>query len=196
MKVKAEKTKRLFVAVDPAPEVRDAVKAALDRIKPLAPTARWVDPAAMHVTLAFLGDIAERDIPGLTEAIAGAAARSAPMDVRFTGGGTFGGKRPRVLWIGVVGDLGALGEAHVNLGAALAPHGYKHDHPELTPHLTLARAGDRAGNPALDACADAIANEDFGPTRIAEVVLYQSDLSSSGARYTPLARLPFSRDLA
>jgi RNA 2',3'-cyclic 3'-phosphodiesterase len=185
-------TKRLFVAIDPSDGVRARVREALPRAKALAPRARWVDPDGMHVTLAFLGDIAVHEIGNLTAAMGEAASRHAPIELRFTGAGTFGGRRPRVLWIGVDGEIEALREAHRDLSSALAPFGYRHDHPELTAHLTLARAGDRAGDPSLLACASALLGQDFGPTRADAWVLYESQRSSRGATYTAVARLPLA----
>lgn len=182
---------RLFVAVDPAPEVRDRLRAAIARVRPLAPRAKWVDPDALHVTLAFLGDTAEESVPGIEAALAAVARAHAPPEVRFTGAGAFGGKRPRVLWVGVGGEVAALAEVQRAVGAALSSFGYAPDRPDFTPHLTLARAGDRGGDPALVSSAEALAAEDFGPTRIGAMVLYKSDLGPKGAKYTALATLPF-----
>jgi 2'-5' RNA ligase len=182
---------RLFVAVDPAPAVRDALRGVIARVRPLAPRAKWVDPDAYHLTLAFLGDTAEDVVPAITAALAGVAARHAPIAARFSGGGAFGGRRPRVLWAGLTDGAVALGAVYRDLAPALGPFGYTPDHAELTPHLTLARAGDRGGDPALTACAASLAAEDFGPTLLDALILYQSDLSPKGARYTALARLLF-----
>jgi len=187
-----ERPLRLFVAVDPAAVVRAALRAALPRLRPLAPRARWVAADGYHVTLAFLGDTAAADVPAITAAIASVTARHARIAARFAGGGAFGGKRPRVLWVGVTEGAAALVELHSDLSPALAPFGYTPDHADLAPHLTLARAGDRGGDPALSACAAALAAEDFGPTRLDELVLYQSELGQHGARYTALARLPLA----
>jgi 2'-5' RNA ligase len=184
------RTQRLFVAVDPAPAVRDRLADAIARVRPLAPRARWVDAAALHVTLAFLGDTPEDQVAALSAAIGAAARQHAPMDVRFAAAGTFGGKRPRILWVGVAGEVDALVAAGRDLGVALGPWGYVPER-DLTPHLTLARAGDRSGDPALHAAAAALAGDDFGATRLEAMVLYRSELSPKGARYTAVATLPF-----
>jgi len=184
-------TLRLFVAVDPAREVRERLRAALARARPLSPRARWVDPDALHMTLAFLGDVDEESVPGIAAALGGVASRHAPVDLRFAGAGTFGGKRPRVLWVGMTGGVAALGAVYRELGVALAPFGYAPDHADFTPHLTLARAREHGGDPALAACAEAFAAEDFGATRIEAMVLYRSELGPGGSKYTALATVPF-----
>ncbi len=59
------------------------------------------------------------------------------------------------------------------------------------PHL--ARSRDPRGDPALDACAQAVGNVDFGETRIEEIIVYQSELTSKGGALSALARVPLER---
>ncbi len=183
-------TARLFVAVDPAPAVVERVGAAIAAARGLAPSAKWAAPGSFHVTLAFLGDTPVERVPDLTAAIAAAALRHPPVDLCVAGAGTFGGRRPRVLWAGVTGDVAALAALAGDVEAALAPFGYTPEHRPFTAHLTLARARDPRGDPAFVQCAAALAGEDFGATRVEQVILYRSDLSPKGAAYTPLAALP------
>lgn len=179
---------RLFVAVDPAAEVRERIARELPRLRALAPRARWVDAAGLHVTLAFLGDVDEGAVPALADAIAAVAKRHAPMDLRFVGGGIFGSaRRGRVLWAGVDGALDALGAMHGDLGAALETLGFPREERALSVHLTLARARDPRGDPALAGCAEALAGVELGATRVEGVVLYRSELGGGGSRYTALA---------
>jgi 2'-5' RNA ligase len=181
---------RLFVAIDPAPPVREAIARALGRLRALAPRARWVDAGSLHVTLAFLGDVDEERVPAFAEATRAAARRHPPVELRFAGGGVFGGRRPRVLWGGVTGDLEALARAQRDLVEALAPLGYAGDEHAFSPHLTLARARDPRGDPAFEACVEALEAEDFGLSRVEALVLYRSGLGPTGPRYTPIATGP------
>lgn len=183
-------TARLFVAVDPAGAVLERLGAALAAARRLAPKAKWVAPGSFHVTLAFLGDLPIAQVPDLAAAVGAAALLHAPIDLRVAGAGTFGGRRPRVLWAGVTGDLEPLAALERDVAAALVPFGYVRDSRPFTAHLTLARARDARGDPAFVPCAAALAGEDFGATRVAQVILYRSDLSPKGAAYTPLAALP------
>jgi 2'-5' RNA ligase len=183
-------TARLFVAVDPAPAVVKRLGAAMAAARRLAPSAKWAATGSFHITLAFLGDMPVARVPDLVAAIGAAALLHAPVDLRVAGAGTFGGWRPRVLWAGVTGDVGALAALAGAVGAALAPFGYTLEHRPFTAHLTLARARDPRGDPAFAPCAAALAGEDFGSTRVEQVILYRSDLSPKGAAYTPLAALP------
>lgn len=183
---------RLFLAVDPEDAVRDRLRAALVRVRPLSPRARWVDPAALHVTLAFLGDVEPDKLPTLVAAAADVANRHAPMTVRFTGAGVFGGRRPRVLWVGLTGEMAALGAVQEDLAAVLAPLGFAGEDRAFSPHVTIARATERGGDRLLDGCAAALAEEDFGASRLSAMVLYQSELTRGGPVYTKLADVRFA----
>jgi 2'-5' RNA ligase len=187
-----ERALRLFVAVDPSPEVRARLRDALARVKRLAPSAKWVDPVLLHVTLSFLGHTEPDKVPSISAALAAVAARHAPVDLSFSGAGSFGGKRPRVLWIGIGGGVGALVRLQQEIAAALAELGFPAEERPYSAHLTLARAREARGDPALAACAAALSTESFGDTRVGEVLLYRSDLSPQGPTYTAIATHPLA----
>jgi 2'-5' RNA ligase len=182
---------RVFVAVDPGAELLARVGELLREISPLAPSAKWVEPAGLHITLAFMGEIGEERLP-LVIAAASVAGFHRPLTLRIEKGGAFGARRrPRVLWLGVGGAVSALSAIHRDLEQALSlSTGYVPEDRPFAPHLTLARSRDPRGDPALEACAQRIEGVDFGETQVRELVVYQSELTPKGARYTALARVP------
>ena len=183
---------RLFIAVDPSPQCIELFGRAIERMRPLAPRARWVRAEKLHVTLVFLGQIEETKISLITDALQSVAETRAPFELRFGDGGTFGGaKRPRVLWAGIGGNLPALCALQKDLAERLEKTiGYTPEHRAYAPHLTLARAGDPRGDAKLWDCANELAGQSFGETTIDEVILYRSETSSEGAKYTALQRVP------
>ena len=62
----------------------------------------------------------------------------------------------------------------------------------FTPHLTIGRVRNPARNAALREALEAAADRDFGSSLIASIALYRSRLSPGGAKYEPLAALPFA----
>lgn len=179
---------RLFVAVDPSPEVTALIDRAIARLRPGSPSARWVAASSIHVTLAFLGEIDESVIPAITAALAEVAARHAPFSLHFRGGGSFGSpRRPKILWAGVEGQRDGLAALQRDVEASLVPLGYTPEARGFSPHVTLARARDQGGDPTLAAAAAALRDEDFGQTEIASLILYASALGPGGARYTPVS---------
>jgi RNA 2',3'-cyclic 3'-phosphodiesterase len=179
---------RLFIAVDPSPEVTARIERAIARLRLRSPSARWVTAASLHITLAFLGEIDAEKAPSYGAALARIAARHAPFPLRFQGGGSFGSKqRPRILWAGVEGDRDGLAALQRDVVAEIVPLGYTPEPRGFSPHLTVARARDPSGDPTLAAAAAALGDEDFGEAAIAALVLYRSDLAREGARYSTVS---------
>ncbi|AKT41999.1 RNA 2',3'-cyclic phosphodiesterase [Chondromyces crocatus] len=185
---------RVFVAVEPGADQLRKINSFVEKLTPKAPSAKWVDPAGLHVSLAFLGDIAEERLPLVIAAAESASALHRPLTLRLGKGGVFGaGRRPRVLWLEVTGDVDELGAVRRDLEQALAMStGYVPEMERFEPHLTLARSRDPRGDTALETCAQMLADEDFGEVRVAELVVYQSELTPKGARYTVMARAPLT----
>ncbi len=183
---------RVFVAVDPGAELLAKVGDLLREISPRAPSAKWVEPAGLHITLAFMGEIGEERLPLVIAAAGSVAAFHRPLRLSIEKGGAFGTRRrPRVLWLGVGGAVAALTAIHRDREQTLSMStGYVPEDRPFAPHLTLARSRDPRGDPALDSCAQAVGNVDFGETRIEEIIVYQSEMTPKGARYTALARVP------
>lgn len=180
---------RLFVAVDPDAGVRAALDEALGRLRPLAPDARWAKTEGMHLTLAFLGEVAEPDALAVGKAVEDVAAAAAPVRLQARGGGTFGSRtHPRVLWVGLDGDVSALAALKDSLEAALVPFGYAPDPRPFSPHLTLARSRYPRGDRDLVTCAAELELAELGWFTAEELILYRSHLSPHGSRYEALVR--------
>jgi 2'-5' RNA ligase len=128
---------RLFVAVDPP---ASAVTHLRDRLEP-APGLRWTDPAQWHLTLTFCGEVDEETAADLTERLARAAGRHAPMELRLSGAGAFSRPaRAHALWIGIAGDVDALGRLADSTSAAARRCGIPVEGRRFRAHLTIARA--------------------------------------------------------
>ncbi|ETK30802.1 RNA 2',3'-cyclic phosphodiesterase [Microbispora sp. ATCC PTA-5024] len=134
---------RLFVALLPPPEVLEEVAASLDPVRPRWPGLRWIDPALWHVTLAFLGEVPDRVLPGLSTRLTRAAARHAAVTLAFAGAGAFpSAGRGRIFWLGLEAEppLTRLAQS-LAAGAERAGAG-EADRKRFHPHLTLARSRD------------------------------------------------------
>jgi 2'-5' RNA ligase len=186
---------RLFVALEPPAAVRErlaAVQAALRRgAGRAASEVRWVAPENVHLTLQFLGAVAEERAAAVAGAVAAAASGARPLDLHVRGAGAFPTpRRPRVLWAGLAGDLDALAALAKDLGGRLAPLGFPPEERLFRAHLTLGRARDPRGARGLEAAVAAAAGADAGAWRAEDLVLFRSHLSPKGPRYEALARAP------
>ncbi len=180
---------RLYVAMDPDAGVRASLEATLERLRRLAPGARWSKPEGMHLTLAFLGEVDEGIALAAGRTVEEVAASAAPLRLHAKGGGTFGSPAyPRVLWVGLEGDVPALAALKVSLESALEPLGYVPEQRPYSPHFTLARSRLPGGERDLAVCAAVLQLADLGWFTCRELILYRSHSSPDGSRYEPLVR--------
>jgi len=184
---------RLFVALEPPPDVRqELARAAAElgrRLGAGRDAFRWVEPEALHVTLSFLGNVADDRIAEVRRAVAGAAARARPHRLEVCGAGAFpSARRPAVLWAGLQGETAPLARLVADLAAALAAVGFPAEDRPFHPHVTLARARGR-GARSVEAALAGFPAEPF-PWAVEELALFRSHLSPRGARYEALLRAP------
>ena len=109
-----------------------------------------------HLTVAFLGEVAEPRVPDVSAALERAAdawrrSGSGPPRLRLAGGGRFGRGRFTLLWVGVEDDGGALGRLSRQVRRDLKRARLPYDARPFRPHLTIARPGDRLDRAAVDA---------------------------------------------
>ena len=129
---KRARTRRMFFAIWPTAEIATQLGARVpDRVSP----KRVIATVDLHVTLLFLGSIAEAQVAVAREA--GQAQRVPPFDLRLDHLGQFA--RAQVLWIGPTITPEPLHALAGNLRAALRESIPLRDEREYRPHLTLAR---------------------------------------------------------
>jgi RNA 2',3'-cyclic 3'-phosphodiesterase len=127
---------RLFVALDVPLVAIDHLEAAVAAVRDQQPDLRWVPAHRRHLTLAFLGEVAEPVLAPLTERLDRVARRHHGMELRFAGAGRFGSK---VLWVGVQGDRDPLARLAQSVSAAARRAGVPIEERPHRPHVTLAR---------------------------------------------------------
>jgi 2'-5' RNA ligase len=181
---------RLFVAVDLSDAARRALAAEQKRIAAALGSSagglRWVNADVAHLTLVFLGNVDDRRVPALVEAI-GRDVMQAPFEMVVEGLGVFPPQRaPRVLWLGVTGGAAELIQLQGDLARRIAALGYPREDRAFHPHLTLGRW--KASRPAdRDRVLKLAHPGESTRTAIDRATLYQSRLSPSGSAYTALA---------
>jgi len=144
---------RLFTAVRPPEGTLDLIEKRQRALRQAigSDAVRWVQRANMHITLHFLGDTPAARLGDLREALSAGVARSVRRQRAKEGAdtgwsvplwigdiGAFpGAKRPRVIWIGVRDESGALATLQRMLREELSQRGFQSDPRPFRPHLTL-----------------------------------------------------------
>jgi 2'-5' RNA ligase len=152
---------------------------------------RWVDPALLHLTLVFLGDVEAKRLRELGGILSERLKCRERFRARLQGLGVYPTvARPRVLWVGVGGEgtLGAFQELHGEVKRAVDEAGIASLDERFHPHVTLGRVkpGHRL---RADATLERWQGLDLGAYPVEEVVLYRSDLGPGGSRYTRLSEV-------
>ncbi len=175
---------RVFVAVVPPPEALAPLVAAVRPLRAAYP-ASWVPPERLHLTLVFLGEVADPE--PYAAALASAVGDTAPFTLRIAGGGAFPRPaRPRVLWAGVEGDVEPLTRLARTARRTARAHRIDVERKPYVPHVTVARV--RRPFDGTDAVA-ALSAVESEPWTVREVVLMRSVLGPEPA-YDALHRLP------
>ena len=171
------------MALDLPPEARGRLAEWRDGLVAARDDVRGVKEEALHVTLAFLGYRAEKEVDAIAEAMTSAAAgREAP---RLIPGDVVAvpPRRPRLFALDLADPDGSCGLLQQAVSDALeAGRFYEPEKRPFWPHVTLARVKRNQRAEALPSDAPPI--ESF---RAPQVTLYRSTLRPQGAQYDPLA---------
>jgi RNA 2',3'-cyclic 3'-phosphodiesterase len=182
---------RLFVALEIPAAVRENLAGLLAALRAVTKEPRWVRPGNLHVTLKFLGEVADVKVEALRNALRGIYSEQTAA-LEFRGLGFFPNERqPRVFWAGIEASPN-LKTLAADIDAAMEKLGIPREGREFSPHLTLARF-ERIRLPEVLRSAIA-ANEqrEFGSLRTREFHLIHSKLKPSGAEYTTLESFRFA----
>lgn len=179
------------MAVNLPPDVRDAVWTAAEPARRGSPPVRWVASDGIHLTLKFLGEVAEDRLDEIRAALGRAAGGIRRFTLDLGGGGVFPGpSRPRVFWAGIDAEpqLELLQHA---VEREIAPLGFPTEGRAFRPHVTLGRAERDAAPGDLRRPAERIAAVAFSGSALVETVdLMRSTLSPRGAAYDVVHREP------
>jgi 2'-5' RNA ligase len=180
---------RIFCAVELPDEIRDRLHDHAKWVREAVPeaSASWSRPENVHLTLKFFGNIATKKLPLISD-VASRVAKNPWFQIGIGGTGVFPKpNRAQVLWIGVDDPSGRLSALQMRLEEEFAAEGFPKEDRAYRPHLTIARLRKPEGSRRL---AETHLQTSFKKTQItvSEFVVFRSELSSNGSRYTAISR--------
>jgi 2'-5' RNA ligase len=182
---------RAFLAIDLPASLRPVLSWAQDELKKSGADVKWVPVGNIHITLKFFGNITEAQVANISERITALAAGQEPFSLTLMSAGAFPSpKNPRVVWLGVGGDLDLMRDFHRRLETAFAALGFSPEDRPFSPHLTLGRVKSSSGRAVLTRCLVRLPSPDCAPFPVSEIVLFRSNLTPQGATYLPLKVIP------
>lgn len=192
---------RLFVAIlAPAHLVAELIALQRNLDQRLSHRAiRWTTPEQFHLTLLFLGRVTGDRIPDLVARLDRAVKGSRALDLGLKDLGAFPSEsHPRIVWVGVDGDLPGLKSLQERVALAGGPYVECPEGRAYQPHLTLGRVGPDPRDIRVSAhLFKEIAPMRVGSWSAGEVVLVRRQLSPAGSTYPnqvgqQIVRLPLA----
>jgi 2'-5' RNA ligase len=181
---------RTFVALELSESARRGILSVVDELRSRGVRASWTRASTVHLTLKFLGDVEENELPGVVDAVARASRQVVPFILETRALGAFPSpRRPRVLWVGVdapdeLFDLARLMEDE------LAELGFPRERRRFHPHVTLGRIRDARAESVLPLFEEIEAPRERSEVR--EVRVMKSTLKRGGALHELVEALPLS----
>lgn len=181
---------RAFIAIEIPEEIKGGMARIQDELKRSGADAGWTRPEGVHLTLKFLGDVPEAKIDLTKNALAQAARDLSRFRLEIAGAGAFPNpKNPRVVWIGVSGDVDKLAMLQSSVEKSLTAAGFDREDRAFSPHLTLARIKYLRPRYSWQKAIDSIKDIRLSGFDVDHVSLMRSDLKPSGAVYTEIGRV-------
>ena len=183
---------RTFIAIEIPDGIKTAMADVQRELRKTGADVGWTRPEGVHITLKFLGPV-EAVLMTKLAAVAEAAVKGeAPLAIEVKGTGVFPNARaPKVVWLGLGGDIGALAELARKIDAACEGIGFEPEGRPFKPHLTIGRVKSSKGVKALMDALKSFENVELGGFKADLVSLMKSELKPSGAVYTQLHEIRF-----
>ncbi|MCK8518275.1 RNA 2',3'-cyclic phosphodiesterase [Methanoculleus sp. 7T] len=176
---------RTFVAIDLPDEIRERVRESQAILAESGGRLAIVDPANLHITLKFLGEVEPERIEPIIEALR--AVKAAPFELTVGCAVCNPPRRPRVVWCDIT-DAGESAALARQVDDLLAPLGFPRESRPFRPHATLARV--KEFHPSLIPQVACTPREPLGRARVESIKLKKSTLTPRGSIYEDLAEVP------
>lgn len=179
---------RLFIGI-PLPDEYQTMLGSLaaDRGPGFRSGLSWTRPGNWHLTLKFLGEVSTEKLPLLDEFMKNLDFKK--FNLKGSGVGFFGSKGEyRVVWLGLKEDTDKMAALASKIDKGLEVLGFEREKRPFKGHLTLARIKKFYKDDPWDELRQKAGNLQWPSFEVREVVLWQSVLSRSGARYKAVCR--------
>lgn len=181
---------RSFVAINLSDGLKAAVAQLIERLRATGADVKWVNAAGMHMTLKFLGAVADEKLPEVFRAAREATAGTGGFTLSLRGLGGFPSlSAPRVVWVGVHKGGRELAIIAERVEAAFERIGFVREQRAFSPHATLGRVRSPRGREKLAEEIRAGAGLDLGEMRVERAAVMESRLQPTGAVYRPLEEI-------
>jgi 2'-5' RNA ligase len=172
---------RTFVALELSKDIQDQLALAQETIRGCKARLTFVDPKNIHITAKFLGEVDEKTLQKVMDALRTIAFSSFTVTA-----GTVtvnNPKRPHTVWC-EIDDTGQGERLFHLIEDLLVPLGFERETRRFRPHATLARV--KSSHPSLFAALNSLNDKSYGRCTICGIRLKKSTLLPQGPVYEDL----------
>jgi len=178
---------RTFIAIELPRHITAAMGDVQETLKSSKLNIRWVRPENIHLTLKFLGDTPPEAVDTISRTLSESVLNFSPISLSAKGSGAFPGiKNPRVIWVGLSGQVPRLKTLQQALEENLTAIGFEKEKRTFKGHLTLGRTKGAVDPVKLNAALNEILDFETEPFLADRIFLFQSDLKPTGPVYTKI----------
>lgn len=178
------KTIRTFIAIPLADDVAHAAVNIVRKLRQPEDGIRWVPTDNLHLTLKFLGEVDNTEVPRVCNVVHDVCSQFEPFELIFKGvGGLPDLERTRVVCTHAEDPTESLTQIVNQLELDYAELGFKQEPRDYTPHLTLGRAKGRRAKPEFIETLRNLDGSELGPMLVDTVCVFASFLEKGGPVY-------------
>ncbi|MBQ5857184.1 MAG: RNA 2',3'-cyclic phosphodiesterase [Bacteroidales bacterium] len=149
----------------------------------------WVKPEHIHLTLKFIGNTPNEDIPKIIDGVGEMLQNHKSFTMDFNRTGIFGSRyAPRVLWLGMQNTPQELYDLEEDTLSTFDKLGYLRDRQNFVPHITLGRIKELCEKQYFQKIVAATEQKSYIRQEVNEIILFQSILRPEGAFYKEIKR--------
>ena len=178
---------RIFFAIDFPENIKEILLERITKLKRSFPAFKWIRKPALHLTLKFIGEIPFDTVDQIADMLTEPLGSIDSFSLSTTQFGFFpNSKRARVFYLDLEKSE-TLNRCFNTIEQNLESLGIEKENRRFHPHITLARIKNTN---LSDDEITILSNQKIQKltTDVHEIILMQSELSPSGARYTPVQR--------
>ena len=189
---------RTFIAIELSDEIKTALAQVQSHLKYSGADVKWVEPANIHLTLKFLGEIDDKTCETVKSILDEIAKDTQPFEISLKDAGAFPKiEFPRVIWVGL--DKGAKESTDLanRIDVALSTEiEFDKESRDFVAHLTIGRVRSGKNKQGLKekllSLETQVASSKAQGYVVKSVILFQSELTPAGPVYSKLHEAKFS----
>ena len=186
---------KTFLSVHLSQRVTANIASAVEKMAARSNAYNWSKPENLHVTVNFVGEILDREVPEFCKAVKDFVREQTfePFEISLCGVKAFPtNEQPRTIYMAVDEGTDALIHMNRELTKMIQDWGFNKDKNDFVPHVTLGRLrrGQRPDE-AIQESLHRLRNHDSGFCNVSSIVVNSSYMDTTGPTYTPMATIKF-----